>query len=381
MKYRNLYLRELERQKEKAIEVGKPDGDFAEEWVVIAVAMKYPSYHPVEASKIIEKDFGIKMSTDETDRMQRKVNLAAPWKREQQSKTARHNASLFRKLISGDSSVADELKEILDNLADTYDDRGKKIFPAKYTLCYMLVYDKELWCNDECRIIVKNFKDPLCRKTLECIFKTIAGRMDVAIDVSSDGGASKSIESTIRQLKSKTEVLAEINEMESKDKKIELLTFNVRNLKSALELATDELSEIKDSIKDSTLAAQERTITDFYKGLNSKEYGSILDNLVYVEHVLAKYRRERMKFEGDLNSITVILKQVIRFIKSQNLSPIIPIKEIGKVIKVSEEDLFEYEYIGELFKDGETKEVEIVSPGWKYDENVISYPTIREKGM
>ena len=59
MKYRNLYLGELERQKEKAIEVGKPDGDFAEEWVVIAVAMKYPSYHPAEASKIIEKDFGM----------------------------------------------------------------------------------------------------------------------------------------------------------------------------------------------------------------------------------------------------------------------------------------------------------------------------------
>ena len=98
--------------------------------------------------------------------------------------------------------------------------------------------------------------------------------------------------------------------------------------------------------------------------------------------MLAKYRRDRVKLEGDLNSITIILKQVIRFIRSQSLSSIIPIGELGKVIKVSEEDLFEYEYIGELFKEKETKEVEIVSPGWKYGDNIIiSYPTVREKGM
>lgn len=382
MKYRNTYLRELEKYRKKAIDIGGLKGDFSNEWFIIASAMKYPSCKPEQMVEKIKKDFDITISVEDVCGYQRKTNLASFQKRKEQSRIAVENTMSFRRLIDGDETVVIPLKNALDKLIDTFDESGRKIFPSKCTLCYMLIYDNELWCKEDSRIIVKNFMDLLCRRTLESIFESVVSKMGVDVEVSAGDGTSKSIENTIKHLRSKTEDLVDIDTAEDKDKKIELLTFNVQNLKAALEVATNSLNELKASIQDSAEEARLRTITDFYKGLNSKEYGSILDNLIYVEQVLNKYRRERIKFEGELNSITVILKQIIRFIKSQQLSSILPIEDIGKTIEVVDSDLIDYEYIGELFRDNEVKSVEIVSPGWKYGDNiVISYPIVREKGM
>lgn len=379
MKYRNLYLKELEKNRAKAMDVGEPDGDFSDEWMIIAVALKYPRYDISYLRQKIEEEFGKKLSEAELDRSLRRVNLATAGKRVFRSKETIDYVMIFRKLIGGDEEAIYQAQEVLDKLLDSYDDRNKKTFPAKYMLCYMLIYDKELWCNESCRVIVKNFKEVLCRKTIEKIFQVVAEKMDPDIDVSISGVTTKTIDDAINRLNRIKDMDVDIDNSADKDKQIESLKFNVTNLKVALDIATENLNELKDSLKEAEHETKIRTIAEFYKGLNSKEYGNILDNLVYAKTILNDLRKSNFELDSKIKTITIILKLIIRFIQSSKMEPILPIEDIGKVIEVIDAELAEYDYEGSMFKEGEKKTVEIISPGWRYGEEVIiSNPIVRE---
>ena len=70
---------------------------------------------------------------------------------------------------------------------------------------------------------------------------------------------------------------------------------------------------------------------------------------------------------------------MLRFLKSTEISTIIPLEDIGKKIEITDNDLAIYNYYGSEFSKNEKKLVEIVTTGWKYgDDYIISYPEIRE---
>jgi len=49
---------------------------------------------------------------------------------------------------------------------------------------------------------------------------------------------------------------------------------------------------------------------------------------------------------------------------------------IGETFELTPDKLDDFELIGAPIAQGETKTVEIVSPGWKYNDKIISLPKV-----
>ena len=135
----------------------------------------------------------------------------------------------------------------------------------------------------------------------------------------------------------------------------------------------DELTE---SVEESAEEAKKTAISDFFGKLNSPMYGSILDSLLVVEQNLANARKIGVKMPPQLMSLTIIFKQLIRFVKDSGIEPI---EEVGREFEASYEDISLLNYVGAPYeRDGEIKKLRVSTPGWKYGEIIISTPTVQE---
>ena len=111
--------------------------------------------------------------------------------------------------------------------------------------------------------------------------------------------------------------------------------------------------------------------------MNSDEYGNLLDSLELVDRRLAALKEQKVKIPPQLLPLTIVFKQLLRFIRECGVTPI---DTTGREFEAEAEGLADYTYIGEEYtRPGETKTVVVERPGWKFGATVISLPTVREK--
>lgn len=71
----------------------------------------------------------------------------------------------------------------------------------------------------------------------------------------------------------------------------------------------------------------------------------------------------------------ISVKNIIKFLKDQGITPI---REVNSIFEGDADDIDEMDYIGDEFIGEETKLLKIVSPGYRYEDIVISIPKVEE---
>lgn len=120
-----------------------------------------------------------------------------------------------------------------------------------------------------------------------------------------------------------------------------------------------------ESLKENTRELEEtfegEELVQFFKKLNSRKTDYLLDRLAFlVKELESDESKEKEMF---------LLKNLFKFFRSVGLSPI---KKYGDNFEVTLKEIEDGEYIGEPFKELESKEVNLERLGWRYGKVQIS---------
>lgn len=154
------------------------------------------------------------------------------------------------------------------------------------------------------------------------------------------------------------------------------LLAEIEDLKAALEQKQRDYEALLQDSELERKELKEQVLEAFYQDLNSREADRILDRVAAAEHLLKRLNSEGFAFPVELDGLKVLPRLLFKFLKKSHVQPI---AAVGKRLQLSLTDSFEYDYRGSDFHDDEeTKEVEVVAPGWRLHDRMIALPVVRE---
>ncbi len=339
------------------------------EWLAMRVAMELPNgtkYEQYESFKQYNRTY----SFDKFESLLRAVNLNTPNKCRYITSNVRRAATDFSEFLDGEKQATIHMKKYIDNLVERDSEEKRMYFKAKYLFVYLYVFEKPFH-SDHLLGILENFLEGFCSKMLSTIF----------IEVSKEMGYryKKSTKEVIEKTRKALEFTNQSEDTEGSEdqaKQIEKLKFQLENYKNTLDMVQSLFDELKESVEISANDAKNMAVSEFFSALNSKEFGNILDSMLIVEEILSSVRKDKTKLPSELIPLTIIFKQLIRFINSYGIEPI---DKVNRTFRATYDEVALMNYLGEPFKDDyDQKEVIVIRPGWKYQDVVISLPTVKE---
>lgn len=373
MKYLNIYKKCMEKELHRIDNRNMLDKDGLKqsEWAIIAVALK----NPKESNEALYKEYkdvyeGLKQ--EQFMKGLRCVNLDTVEKRDYIQRMVSRSAKDFKSMLHGNKKATQWIGKYIDNIIERDMFERRTYFKAKYLLVYLILLDEEMK-SDSYVVIIKNYLEKYCSTLLRMIYK------DVCREMGFKKTAKEMIEST-RKVLEETENSQERETTNfnrgDKDKLIEDLQFQINNYSNALSLVQSMFDELRDTVEESANEARTAAVSEFFASLNAKEYGNILDNMLTVEDRLLTARTQKVKIPPEIMPLTIIFKQLLRFIKEYGITPI---ETNGREYEVTYGEIALTNYEGEpFFNDKEKKRVKVVAPGWMYQNVTISLPTVRE---
>lgn len=128
-----------------------------------------------------------------------------------------------------------------------------------------------------------------------------------------------------------------------------------------------DMKNLKESTKELEESPEVKELVDFFKELNSRKTDYLLDRLAFlVKELESDESKEKEMF---------LLKNLFKFFRSVGLNPI---KKYGDNFEVTLKEIEDGEYIGEPFKELESKEVNFERVGWRYGKVQISPVVYKE---
>lgn len=363
--------RELATAKEQLSDSQRMKAKASMEWAAIYGSLMYPELHPRVAYQQIQKTFVGKYSITYEDYIDalKSVNLDSEEKRKYVMSLVEQGISLMKKALDGDTAAMQQYAEFTEDLEPRDWKNRKMFFVGKCMVAFMILMDPDLK-NDSYRPIVVSFGARYCDRLLRTIRDRLFGEYGM-----------RRRRKTARDVLQKTEkALTESSEAAAgfaSGDELEQLRFMNNNYKNSLELVQAMLDELNETIDESAADARNAAIASFYTTMNSDEYGNLLDSLELVDRRLAALKEQKVKIPPQLLPLTIVFKQLLRFIRECGVTPI---DTTGREFEAEAEGLADYTYIGEEYtRPGETKTVVVERPGWKFGTTVISLPTVREK--
>lgn len=340
------------------------------EWYAMKVAMMYPNATRSEQYALF-KEHNKTYSFDKFDSLLRAVNLNTSTKCRYIAVRVRRAAEDFIGFLDGRKQETINIKQYIDNLVERDLEEKRMYFKAKYLFVYLYVF-KEEFHTEKLLGILENFLEGFCSKMLSTIFIEVSREMGFQYKKSTE----EVIEKTRKALEF-TNQNDETEEMEDRNEQVESLKFQLENYKNTLEMVQSLFDELRESVEVSAADARNVAISEFFSALNSNEFGNILDSCLVVEEMLATVRKEHIKVPPELVPLTIVFKQLTRFIRSYGIHPM---DKVNRTFRASYHEVALMNYIGEPFlDDDEIKDVVVMSPGWKYQDVVISLPTVKER--
>lgn len=341
------------------------------EWIVIYGSLRYPDQHPKVAYQAVQKLFEEKcnISYDNYLDALRSINLDSEDKRRYVLGLVEQGITLLKRALNGEKAAMEGYTEFTEDLEPRDTRNHKMFFIGKYLVTFMILIDPDLK-NDEYRPILVSFGARYC----DHLLRNIRDRLLKEYGISRRRKTAKDV------LKKTEKALYESSEVAEKfasGDELEQLRFMNNNYKNSLELVQAMLDELNETIDESASDAKNAAIASFYSSMNSEEYGNLLDSVELVDKRLALLKEQKVKIPPQLLPLTLVFKQLLRFIKACGVSPI---DTVGRQFETEVENLAEYTYIGEAYTyPGEKKTVVVERSGWKFNSTIISLPTVREK--
>lgn len=342
------------------------------EWIAIYGSLLYPGKHPKEAYEQLQKAFVKEYSISYGDYVDvlRNVNLDSEERRNYVADLVGQGVTLLKKALDGDKNALDKYAAFTEDLEPR--DRKKRhriFFIGKYMVTFLILIDPDLK-NDMYRPIVITFGARYCDRLL----RNIRDRLLKEYGMSRRRRTARDVlQKTEKALLESTEAAVDFTAGDE----LERLRFANNNYKNSLELVQSMLDELNETIDETAADAKNAAVASFYATMNSDKYGNLLDSIELVERRLAVIKEQKIKVLPQLMPLTIVFKQLLRFIKECGITPI---DVTGREFTTEVEGLADYTYIGEAYsKEGEQKTVVVERPGWKFGDTVITLPTVREK--
>ena len=370
--FREVMQKELATAHEQMKEMQSRRAKGTKEWAAIYGSCMYPDQHPRAAHQRIQNSFVGKYSVSYDDYLDslRTANLDAEEKRKYVLRLVDQGMTLLKRSLDGDKAAIQKYAEFTEDLEPRDRKSGKRIFLGKCMVVFMILMDADLK-NEEYIPIVVTFGEVYCDRLLRSIRDGLLNEYGM-----------RRRRRTARDVLKKTETaLFESTEaaagFDAAGDELEKLRFENYNYKNSLELVQAMLDELNETIDETAADARNAAIASFYSNMNSENYGNLLDSIELVERRLASLKEQKVKVAPQLMPLTIVFKQLLRFIRDCGITPI---DTTGREFTAEAEELADYTYIGAAYeKTGEKKTVVVERPGWKFEDTVISLPTVREK--
>lgn len=368
MKYLNIYNEVLEEFMNKAAELKNDERTMENEWMIIAEALKNPEKNPKFFCTQLHEKYNVELSEQDIKKQLRDINLNSVIKRQEMIKHVVKAADDVKRTLDGDKDSINNLEAFLEKVIERTDD-GRIKFKNKCLLTYLFNLDDELK-NHKFNIMLVKFREVYCGKVLKKLISSVCKKEGI----NKRKDTLKVIEKTQETIKSASYTT---NLTGDKDKQIENLLFEIGNYQNTIEVLQSMLDDLKESIDDVSKEAEKSAVSDFFIKLNSAQYGTILDSFVVVENKLSEIKKLNIKLPNQLVVLPIIFKQLLKFTKDIGITPI---DTIGRTFEANYRDIALMNYNGEPFiDDDEVKSMEIEKCGWKFEDIVISAPTVKEK--
>lgn len=368
--YQSVMEEELKIAEGQMPEYGKGRHKSTYEWIAIYGSLLYPSLHPHETYDKLQKTF-IKeagISYDDYRSVLHSSNLDNEDRRRYVLNIIENDVTLLKSALDGDTEAISHFSEFTENLNPRDRKNGRIYFIGKCMVIFMILIDPDLK-NDTYQPIAFTFGARYCDKLLRNLRDRLLKENGLTRKRKSARDVLLETENILSE-SAKAERMASGNEYEQ-------LMFKYNNCKNSLELVQATLDELNETIDETAAEAKNKAIASFYTSMNSDAYGHLLDSIELVDRRLAALKENKVKIPPQLLPLTIVFKQLLNFIKDSGIEPI---DTTGRQFSTEAENLAEYTYIGESFHYAdEKKDVVVEKPGWKYEDTIISLPTVREK--
>lgn len=368
--FRNVMDAEMQKaNREMEVMERKPE-KFKYEWAAMYGSFQYPEMHPKEAWKKLQEGWMKRyhISYEEYAAAIKSSNLDTAERRNHMLHIVEEGVDALKKALDGDPAALERYADITENLEPTDSRNGKHFWAGKGMITFLVLLDEDLQSKSYLPI-VRSFGTKYCNRLLRELRKRLFA-----------ASGKKDRRKSAKDVLKKTEEVLNKSSMESEESiarsELEQLRFQNTNYKNSLELVQTMLDELNETIDETAEEAQKTEIAAFYARMNAAEYNHLLDSMDLVERRLAEIKEKNTKVSPELLPLTIIFKQLLRFIHDCGITPI---ESTGRTFQASAEELASYTYDGSAYtEEGEKKNVVVERPGWKYGSSVISLPTVRE---
>lgn len=305
---------------------------------------------PRDCANYLNEKYNYKLKGYDVISVFRNMKISIPSKRKELFEVAEKVTSLFAKVIEGDKKAFedfDKLKEKLKNESEKQSDRRRNIQERIVLIMLYHCYPELDMYNDIEKIY--SLKGVLARLVFYDICDVISNEYGFTVN------------------KNKKEIT------------LEEAIKRICELEQTLERTKNMLEELQNEFNQQIEESKIREMVEFFSKLNSEKYGSILDQLLYMNKQINLLKKNGYKLPIELNGMFIMIKQLIQFVRDNHISPIMKPNSIQKV-KAS--DIEYYVYKGSPFiTEEEEKEVRVISPGWIYKDKeiAISTPILKEE--
>lgn len=342
--------------------------EYVNDWAVLAVCLEYTEEKSFELSKVLTDKYKVDISPDKLLGKLRHDRLYKHSGRRETLAECKEMSNQMNKLLSGNEKAFDWIDNFVEK---TYKQKGSCIIPYKAALVWMFLFDERYKSSDGV-IFVKLCGEGYCSSFIKDVLNYVGNQI------------GKKRKRNIKQVLDESKDIFNVklstqqtNLSSDKDKQIETLKFDLNNYKNALETIQAMFEDLKDGVEVAANEAKEVAVTEFFAKMNSSEYGNLLDNLINVEKSLKECRKQKIALPPKLMPLSIIFSQLIKFVRD---SKITSIDSAGREFETDYEGIDGFIYSGtEFVTEDEKKSVVVTSPGWKYEDMVISVPTLKEK--
>lgn len=375
MKHIDIFQRimdnELARAREEIERKHGASAQFLAERTAICGSILYPNMHPRDAYQNVKDLFSKKETISYSDYITAlgNVNLDTVDRRLYLLHRVEQGIAWLKQALDGDTNGIEKFADFTENLSPREANTHRLIFIGKCAVIFAICIDPDLK-NEKYLPICIAFGAPYCNRLLRNLRNCLMKEYGIRRKRSAQDVLSKT-----KEMLDEASKVTEAAESSSKSE-IEKLQFENNNYKSSLEAAQSMFDELWETLDENAEEAKRTAILSFYSMMNSEKYGNLLDSVEFVEKTLAELKAQKFKTPAQLKSLTIVFRQLARFIKDCGIKPI---DTTGREFTACADDLDGYEYIGNSYANEEERTVIVEHPGWKFENMVISKPVAREK--
>ena len=142
-------------------------------------------------------------------------------------------------------------------------------------------------------------------------------------------------------------------------------------LRAAAIGAERQIAHLQEQVQHAKTSAQSEAVMGFFKEFNSTKNSKLLDQFHKANSMVPqKITPENIEF------LWGVLKMFAKFLENLGIEPM---HEIGSHLQLTLEESHSYDYVGsDWIESLDVKNVEVITPGWTYQDAIVSPAMVKE---